>query len=133
MKIFKFKKPEKGFTLTELLVIVAIIGIFASVISPNLLESRAKARDAKRVSELKDLEQAVELYFQNYYQFPAVIADLSPYYDDQSTLTDTDYKYNKVGSSYCLGAKMEVMSNAVSCDLGVGTEVYNYRIAGPGL
>lgn len=125
------KRQTRGFTLIELLVVIAIIGTLVSVVLPNLLQSKAKSRDAKRASELKDLEQAVELYFQDNFKFPDYLSDLAPYYSNQVTMGNTDYKYNKTSSSYCLGAKMETISNSVSCDLGSGAEAYNYKIKGP--
>ena len=56
-------KPIKAFTLIELLVVIAIIGILASVVVVNVGSSQAKARDAKRVSDLKSVQIALELYY----------------------------------------------------------------------
>ncbi len=53
---------KKGFTLIELLVVVAIIGILAAVILASLNSARAKGRDAKRISDLKQIQNALELY-----------------------------------------------------------------------
>lgn len=52
-----------GFTLIELLVVVAIIGILASVVLASLNTARAKARDAKRIAEIKQIQTALELYY----------------------------------------------------------------------
>jgi prepilin-type N-terminal cleavage/methylation domain-containing protein len=54
---------RKGFTLIELLVVIAIIGLLASIVLVSLNSARAKARDAKRVSELKQIQTAIELYY----------------------------------------------------------------------
>jgi type II secretion system protein G len=66
----KFKNREKGFTLIELLVVVAIIGILASTILVSLGSARAKARDARRVSDISQLKNALELYFSTYGRYP---------------------------------------------------------------
>ena len=55
-------KLNKGFTLIELLVVVAIIGLLSSVVLASLNTARAKARDVRRVSDMKALQTALELY-----------------------------------------------------------------------
>ena len=62
---------KKGFTLIELLVVIAIIGILSSVVLASLNSARAKSRDARRVSDLKQLQLAFELYFDSCRQYPA--------------------------------------------------------------
>ncbi len=66
----KFKNKEKGFTLIELLVVIAIIGILSSVVLVSLGSARAKARDARRISDIKQLQTALELYFNSYGRYP---------------------------------------------------------------
>jgi prepilin-type N-terminal cleavage/methylation domain-containing protein len=64
--ISKFKKFKKGFTLIELLVVVAIIGILSSITMASLNSARAKARDARRMSDLSQVRSALYLYFDKY-------------------------------------------------------------------
>jgi len=52
-----------GFTLVELLIVIAIIGILASLTVISLNEARAKARDAKRRSDIGQLVKLVETYY----------------------------------------------------------------------
>ena len=57
------KKLTRGFTLIELLVVIAIIGILATVVLASLNNARRKSRDARRVTDLKQIQLALELYF----------------------------------------------------------------------
>lgn len=61
---------KKGFTLIELLVVVAIIGLLASVIMVSLNSARAKGRDARRMSDIKQISNAIELYISTYDHVP---------------------------------------------------------------
>ncbi len=58
-----FKTDNRGFTLIELLVVIAIIGLLSSVVLVSMQGVRAKARDAVRVSDLKQIQLALELYY----------------------------------------------------------------------
>lgn len=61
---------NRGFTLIELLVVVAIIGMLSSVVLAALGEARASARDSKRLSDLRQMQTALELYYQNNGAYP---------------------------------------------------------------
>lgn len=60
---------NKGFTLIELLVVIAIISLLSSVVLASLNSARAKARDAKRVSELRSVALALNFYYDTYGTF----------------------------------------------------------------
>ena len=60
---------RRGFTLIELLVVIAILGLLASIVLLSLGNSRAGARDARRLSDLKQLRVAMELYRDTYGDF----------------------------------------------------------------
>lgn len=61
---------ESGFTLIELLVVVSIIALLSSIAVASLNQTRSKARDAKRVSDLKTLSTAIELYYDTNNVYP---------------------------------------------------------------
>lgn len=57
------RNNKKGFTLIELLVVIAIIGILSTLAVVALNTARAKARDAKRISDMKQLQTALEMVY----------------------------------------------------------------------
>ncbi len=65
------KGSRKGFTLIELLVVIAIIGILSSVVLASLSTARQKSRDAKRISDLGQVQLALELYFDKVQSYPS--------------------------------------------------------------
>ena len=65
---------KKGFTLVELLVVVAIIGVLSSVVLSNLNAARAKGRDAKRMADLRQMRNALELSFNDLGVYPAMFS-----------------------------------------------------------
>ena len=72
------KKQFKGFTLIELLVVIAIIGLLSTLAVVALNSARQKSRDAKRVSEIKQIQTSLELFFadQNGYPGETAASDL---------------------------------------------------------
>ena len=64
------KNKNKAFTLIELLVVIAIIGLLAAVISVSVNNARKKARDAKRLADIKQLQTALDLYYDKNGAFP---------------------------------------------------------------
>lgn len=56
-------KNKKGFTLIELLVVVAIMGLLTALAVIALNQARARARDARRISDIKQIQTALELYY----------------------------------------------------------------------
>ncbi len=84
---------RKGFTLIELLVVIAIIGILASVILASLNSARGKARDAVRLSALKEMQTALELYYDTHGQYP----------DVNTTCPYRNWSYSSVCEDYIPG------------------------------
>ena len=64
------KQNKKGFTLIELLVVIAIIGLLSTLAVIALTNARQKSRDAKRVSDIKQLQSALELYYNDASGYP---------------------------------------------------------------
>ena len=56
---------KKGFTLIELLIVIAIIGLLSTLAVISMSGARAKARDAQRLSDLKQMQTALEISYSN--------------------------------------------------------------------
>jgi len=114
-------KQNKGFTLIELLVVIAIIGILSSVVLASLNSAREKSRDAKRISDVKQLQLALELSYDTNNAYPAAIdaaALVTPGYISAVPLdpsTDAAYTYEQLtsGSDYVMGATLENADHSV--------------------
>ena len=65
------KLKQKGFTLIELLVVIVIVGVLATLATVALNSTRGKARDAKRISDIKQMQTALELYVNDENRYPA--------------------------------------------------------------
>ena len=61
---------QRGFTLIELLVVIAIIGMLSSIVLASLNGARAKSRDARRIADMKQIDIALELYYDTNRTYP---------------------------------------------------------------
>ncbi len=129
------KKNNKGFTLIELLVVIAIIGLLSTLAVVALGNARQKARDAKRLSDLKQMQTALELYYTDKTDYPVAanpitlgISDYacldgngfttvalcaSPYMGQvpADPLTAQSYVYTKGVNTYTITATLETAMN----------------------
>lgn len=117
---------KKGFTLIELLVVIAIIGVLASVVLASLNTARRKSRDVRRVADIKQIQLALEMEFDDARTYPAALATLVANGFISVVPTDPistrvcgaaaapNYCYAVSGATfYHLGANLEDINNAV--------------------
>jgi prepilin-type N-terminal cleavage/methylation domain-containing protein len=64
-------RGNRGFTLIELLLVVVIIGILASIAIPKFTSTRAKAFRSAMMSDLRNLAQLQEVYYNDHFTFAA--------------------------------------------------------------
>lgn len=64
-------KAARAFTLVELLVVISIIGVLASIALVSFRNSQARSRDTQRKSNLKEMKSALELYYSDYGKYPS--------------------------------------------------------------
>lgn len=110
MKIFT--KSYRGFTLIELLVVIAIIGILSSIVLASLNTARQKSRDARRVADIKQLQLAMQLYYDASSTYPTALSELVPTYIatvPTDPVAQAAYGYERLssGASYAICANLE--------------------------
>lgn len=64
-------KNKKGFTLIELLIVMAIIALLVTVFLVGFMASQQRSRDARRKSDLKQIANALEIFYSDYERYPA--------------------------------------------------------------
>ncbi len=77
-------RNRKGFTLIEILVVVAIVAVLSAIVVVGLGPARRQGRDARRITDIKQVQAALELYYNRYGHYP-----------DSVALTPVDSNYAK--------------------------------------
>jgi general secretion pathway protein G len=132
-------KQKKAFTLIELLVVIAIIGILATLAVVALQQARSRARDSKRLADVKQMQTALELFFNEHNRYPTEeewnsgqIAGVSDIYmqaipaapavaDGSCTGDQNSYTYQPQNNnrtyllSFCLGKDANNLDSGPKC------------------
>jgi type II secretion system protein G len=94
-------KIRKGFTLIELLVVLAIIALLSTLAVVSLNNAREKSRDSKRVSDMKQVQTALELYFSDQGKYPVAATAVVIGASGQETLSSTNgWATTAAGTTY---------------------------------
>jgi len=139
---------KRGFTLLELLVVITIIGLLASVGLASYGRAQARARDARRQSDLTTLRNSLEIYYAEMNSYPATggawqdaetaLAVLDPTYirgvpSDPGGAGSVPYRYRDVssGQGYCIGGNLETAETTEStCTVSLEGG-YDYGVGNP--
>lgn len=96
------KKNNKGFTLIELMIVVAIIAIIAAIAIPNLLRSRIQSNEAAAIGNLRTVVGAQTSYHSANNEYAADFATLTgetpPYLDGDWSATKSGYDFAAAGT-----------------------------------
>ena len=92
-------KKNKGFTLVELLVVIAIVALLSSIALVAMNSARTSSRDTKRTADLKQVAAALEIYFDEFSQYPYNGTGTGGY----NELDQADAANNRIWDSSCAG------------------------------
>jgi len=115
---------KKGFTLVELLVVIAIIALLSTLSVVALNSARAKARDARRLSDIKQIRTALDMYYDSSSSYPTTCAGLG---SSTGCLCLTSIGWVSSSVSDCTGT---IFMQKVPKD--PGSYSYNYAVGGNG-
>lgn len=98
-------QKEKGFTLVEIMIVVAIIALLAAIAIPNVLRGRATANESAAVGNTRALVNGLEMYRATNNEYPAtwqdpMYTDAEPDYGPPSFDLDLDTGDNIQGYEY---------------------------------
>jgi type IV pilus assembly protein PilA len=70
LEFFRQKKNQKGFTLVELMIVVAIIGILAAIAIPQFTKYRARAQNSAALSDARNIRTDMEGFMAEWMHYP---------------------------------------------------------------
>jgi prepilin-type N-terminal cleavage/methylation domain-containing protein len=118
------KKLQQGFTIIELLIVIAIIAILAGLVLNNFQGAQAKARDTQRVTDLNNIHSKLEEYHNDNGGYPQTFdATTFPGIDEQSLV---DPRGNNVN---ILAAAADATAAETAATGGVNATTTNYAYA----
>lgn len=72
----RFANKPSGFTILDVVVIIIVVGFFAVLIIPGLINGPSRARDATRKSDLRAIKTQLEAYYSEKGSYPTKLSEL---------------------------------------------------------
>lgn len=112
---------SSGFTLVEMLVVIAVIGILYLIVFGSVSDSKARGRDAKRIADIGVIQLALERYYDEFKKYPDTLSSLDSSVPKEDSLGN-NYLYKALNSdntATCSGSACQ------SYHLGIALELDN--------
>jgi type IV pilus assembly protein PilA len=120
------KKSNKGFTLIELMIVVAIIAIIAAIAIPNLLRSRMQSNEAAAQGNLRTIVGAQVAYHAANYEYTGAFGDLTgatpPFLDGAWDVPKSGYNFVLGGDADNFTANANALTYGVTGSKGFFTD-----------
>ncbi len=127
---------NKAFSLIELLIVIAIIGLLASAVIVSMTRAHVRAQDARRLEDIASIKTALELYMVEHSRFPDTLSDLlgAPQHLMSAIPKDptdqNDYEYAVSADKYDFVLKAKLRSKNRALDADYDNDLYGVACSG---
>ena len=143
-KEFKRYKKQSGFTLLEIMVVIVILGILASVVVPNLMGNKEKADKQKATSDIVALENALDMYKLDNSNYPSTDQGLEALVSEPNgapqarnyaedgyirRLPEDPWGYDYVLNSPGSHGKIDILSVGPDGEEGTDDDIGNWKLS----
>lgn len=119
-------KRNHGFTLIELMIVVAIIAIIAAIAIPNLLRSRMQSNESAAIGNLRTIVGSETAYHAAHFQYTTAWDDMTtatpPFLDGDWTTTKSGYNFSLGGDASSFTANANAVQYGVTGGKGYFTD-----------
>ncbi len=126
------KQSKSGFTIVEILIVLVVIGILASIVIVSYSQVQARARDARRKTDISNMIKALEIYYSDNGSYPLASGTNSSINAYWYTSDTTSWDTFRTALSGAIDIFPTDPSNVSGNVLSPGSTSYNYAYYGNG-
>ena len=122
---------KRGFSLIELLVVISIIGVLATIVVSSLSEARGRARDAARLRDIRTIQTAMELYYLDNGAYPSTfnLGGGTPDNEPNDSWANSAYEsWENLETLMGIDLQEDPVNNVTGSWAGGNTDTFQYNI-----